>query len=259
MLLQELTHLRLVLIRSLGMFVLLFFIFFAVPFTGFQFKGLSISGLPMGTTVATWAIAKIQADLVPKDVQLISVSPLEPFLAQSSIAATFAFLLTLPFIMFEFWRFVSPGLLPREKKGLHWFFFATVTFFLFGAIFSYAVLLPLIISGLYSFSPATVVSLYGLRTIVSFVTSTILITSIIFLLPIGMVILSKVGFVKTSFWRVYARHAIFVSILFSAIITPDGSGLSMIVLAVPISVLYGAGYIGSVIFGSGRSSINRLN
>jgi sec-independent protein translocase protein TatC len=249
---SEFTHIRKASVRILVVFAGLFFLFFAVSFNGYRLAGFSLPALP-GGTVSGWAIGKIQTGLFPAGTSLVSLSPLDPFFAKSSIAAALAFLIVLPLLAYEFWAFISPALYKRERRGLLWFFVATLALLAGGGLFSWAVLLPLIMQGLYSLNPVGVLPLYGLRAAVSLVTGVTLATSLMFLLPVVMMALSRIGLVPASFWRSYARHALFISVVLSAIITPDGSGMSMILLAIPIGVLYGLGYLGSVLWGRGNS------
>lgn len=242
---SEFSQLRSSFMRILGVFVFVFLFFFAVPVSGYDLTNLSSSS--SGETVSVWAIGKIQNDLLPSGASLVSLSPLDPFFAESSIAAALALLVTLPLIAFELWSFIAPALHRHEKRGIFRFFFISVILFFLGGLFSYSVLLPLVMQGLYTLIPSEVVPLYGLRSVISLVTGMMLATSLMFLLPAVMIILSRIGLVQPDFWRSYARHALFVSVVFSAIITPDGSGMSMVVLALPISVLYGLGCIGSAV------------
>lgn len=243
---QELLSIRHALMRLSFMLVILFVLFFAVPFSPFTLGTYSFPALS-GETVAQWSIGEIARDMLPSGTSLISLSPLDPFMAESAVAGVLAFLVLLPMLSYEVWRFVSPGLHKHERKGLVWFFIAGMGLISLGIVFSYVVLVPAILTGLHALNPASVVAMYGLRAVVSLVTSLTLATALLFLLPAVMVILSKVGVVPVSFWRTYARHALFISIIFSAIITPDGSGLSAVLLTVPLCVLYGAGYVASAL------------
>lgn len=251
--LEELAYLRNVFIRVFATFVLFFILFFAVTFTSGQFRGVSVPVVGEGSTVASWAIERIKIDVLPSGIDLLVISPIDPFLAKSSVSAALALFFTLPLIALELWRFVAPGLYLRERRTIGLFLVASLLLSFLGVTFSYFFLIPLTIDALYGFSPPSTAAFFGLRAVVSMVTSLSMAVALIFLLPVAMVVLSQIGIVPASFWRAYARHALLIALIFSAIITPDGSGLTMALLTVPIVFLYGLGCAGSALFFHRRS------
>jgi sec-independent protein translocase protein TatC len=107
------------------------------------------------------------------------------------------------------------------------------------------VLVPLTFNELYAFLPHGVVAYFSLREVVSLVTGFVIGCSLIFLLPLMMTLLTFAGLVPAHIWRSYARFAVLLVLILSAIITPDGSGVGMALLSLPVCALYGAGYAAS--------------
>lgn len=247
-LLGELRYLRRMCGRILVGFVLLFAMFLMVPLSSQTVAGFSVP-LPAteGTTIAEQTIRLMRADLVPAGVELVSMTPIDAFYANAAISAMLAILILCPLALYEMWRFVSPGLYSHERRTLRLLVLLSAVLFVVGAVFAYVMLIPIIFSGLYAFTPVDAQALFSLRALVSLVAGMMLATAFLFLIPVVMVILSRAGVVPAPWWSDHAREAILITLVVSAIITPDGSGLSMVVLALPMCALYGGGYAGSMI------------
>lgn len=234
----ELKELRGAFVRIFGAFFVLAFFFLSVPI----FSG-SIS-------VSERAIIQVQHDLVPSRVSLIALTPLDPFMARMAVAGTLAFLSVLPLFVFELWMYVRVGLYARERRLFGILMGAGVLLFIAGVWFAYMLLIPLTFSALYKFTPMGSVPFFSLRELVSLVSGLAVLTGCLFELPIVMIVLSSLQIVKSHLWGKYARYALAILLVFSAIITPDGSGISMILLALPLFLAYGAGWLGSKLFTS---------
>ena len=229
--LTELKILRGALLRVAGCFLLLLIIFFSVPIGG--------------ATVATQAILRVRSDLLPKGVTLVVSNPLDAFIAETVLAAELALLLTVPVAAIEIYRFVAPGLYPRERRMLAWFFISSFLLMLGGGVFAYKFILPAFFSGLFGFMPEGVSPLFNLREVMGLVGGMLLTTAVLFLLPVCMSLLSWMGLVQSVFWTRYWRQAVLIALVFSAIITPDGTGVTMMLLALPICGLYALGIFGA--------------
>lgn len=231
--LSELKIIRNALLRVVGAFVLLTLGFLAasIPY--------------LHGTVSEAAIEAIRVRLLPAGATLAVMSPLDPFLTQATVAASLAFAVCIPLIFFELWHFAAPGLERHERRALAGGLISALVFAGAGAAFAYFLLIPLMFGELYAFLPHDVVPLFSLREVISLVMGFALGTALMFLLPLGMVLLSSIGLVPPRVWGTYARHAVLLVLVVSAIITPDGSGVGMVLLAVPVCGLYGAGYAAS--------------
>jgi len=221
------------LVRVAIVFVVLIVFFFFVPFS-------------QGRSLAVLAVGKIQHDLLPQGAHIIVTNLLEPFSAEVTLAVQFAFFFTFPYFAFELWRFIAPALYIKERRAVGFFFVSSFILMLLGSLFAYFVVIPRAFKGLYAFVPAGVDPLFSLGHIVSLVSGFTIAVSLLFLLPVAMALLSATGLVSPSFWLVYARHAILLSLIFSAILIPDPSGVSMVLLSIPMCALYLVGFLGGV-------------
>lgn len=243
---SELLYARNALIRGSFLFLFLTLVFFTVPTSLQNVRGVVVL-LPSeeGKTITELAMDRIRTDLAPADVQLVTSSPLDPFTTKATLALVLAFAFAFPYFLLEFFLFIRPALYPRERKALARILILSLVLFVAGAVFAYTVVIPLIFSALFTYLPNDIAPLYNIRELISLVTGLMFSISLIFLLPVCMILLTQSRLIPSVFWLTYAKHAILLVLLLSAIITPDGSGVSMVLLALPICFLYGAGYMGS--------------
>lgn len=230
---------RPVLLRELGELRSIF-IRFAVTL----FVLASIMLLAGTPSPATRLFALMKSSLLPSGVSVIALGPLSSFIAPISIAFMVAFILSFPYFLFSLMRYIAPALYDRERRSLSFLFFSSTALFFFGCIFAYTILIPYTLATLYSFAgPLGVTPFFSLDSFIATVFGLTVSTGIAFLVPIVMKVLSSIGIVPPTFWRAHWRASILVIILFSALITPDGSGVTMVILSIPLLLLYGAGVL----------------
>jgi len=232
--LQELEKLQ----KSLFSFLTVF-LFFTIFFFAFGPKGL----LPTQHSFSVLFFQQIQKDLVPFEVELVALNPLSAFLAQVIVSLFLAFIASLPFFLYGFTKYFSPVFSQQEKKQILKILFPSFFLFIIGCLFAYFILIPTTLKILYGFPVVMgVIPFFVVNEFIFFVLGIMLISGIMFLLPIFMVLLSWVGIIKKDFWKNNWRYAVSTFLIFSAIITPDGSGITMLMLSVPLSSLYFLGY-----------------
>ncbi len=151
------------------------------------------------------------------------------------------FICAFPYLFWEVWRFISPGLYDKEKNAARGAVFFVSSLFFTGAAFGYFVLAPMSINFLsnYKLDP-TIINHFDISSYISTVTMLVLASAIMFQLPVVVYFLSKSGLVTAAMLRSYRRHAIVVILILSAVITPPDI-ISQILIAMPIIVLYEAG------------------
>ncbi len=190
---------------------------------------------------------KIGRDLLPESVNLIVISPLEAFWAQIGISLFLSFVITLPFLLYCLLKYLLPAFSRKEKTAAFKALIPSALLFLSGCLFSYYLLIPATIEILYLYvSNIGAASFFSVKEFVSLVLFLILGVGILFMLPVFMILLSSLGIVEASFWKDNWKYSLLIFLIFAAIITPDGSGITMMILSVPLTLLYVAGYIGSV-------------
>ena len=196
-------------------------------------------------SLAIQFLSRIQQDLLPSGVQLIVTNPLSAFLAQLQISLSLAFIFTLPFFLYKIMKFLLPALYPNERKALIRTLFPSTFLFFAGCLFAYFLLIPATFTVLYPYAIAIeAVSFFSVQEFITLVFGIMLVCGIMFLLPVFMVFLTFFGIIKPDFWKKNWRYALLIFVIFSAIITPDGTGITMGILAAPLTGLY---FLGSLI------------
>jgi len=177
------------------------------------------------------------------DLQLISIKMAGQFLTHIWTALIAGFIVASPIVFFEFWRFIKPALYENEKKYASGAVFFTTVLFLMGVLFGYYLIVPLSIHFLGSYSiSGEVVNQININSYISTVSSISLASGVVFLLPIFVFFLSKVGLLTPEFMKRYRKHSYVVMLLLSAIITPPDV-FSQIMVAFPLVFLYEIGIV----------------
>jgi sec-independent protein translocase protein TatC len=186
---------------------------------------------------------KIQEDLVPSGVQLIVINPLSAFLAQLVISFWLAFAATLPWLLSKLINYLSPALYKQERKMMFKILVPSVFLFIGGCLFAYFTLIPLTFNFLYAYAASLgTVQFFAINEFVTLILGLMIGVGIMFLLPVFMTLLGWLGVVKANFWRRNWRYAVLLVLILTAIITPDGSGITMGILSGPLIGLYFLGY-----------------
>ena len=181
---------------------------------------------------------------------LIFYGPTEALFASIKISLLAGVVLSLPVILYQFWKFVEPALLPREQRWAIPLFCLATTFFALGLTFCNLVILPLVIKFFVSFgmdrdlTPQMAVGIY-----VDFNVKFLFIFGFAFELPLVLTLLARAGLISANVLSLYRRHAIMAAVILSAVITPDATLFTMLLMAVPLIILYEVGIVGARIFG----------
>ncbi|HSF54584.1 MAG TPA: twin-arginine translocase subunit TatC [Algoriphagus sp.] len=151
------------------------------------------------------------------------------------------FIASFPYVFWEIWRFISPGLYDKEKNAARGAVFFVSFLFLLGAAFGYYVLSPLSINFLanYQLDP-TILNEFDITSYVTTLVMLVLASAIMFQLPVVVYFLSMSGLVTSKMLKAYRKHSIVVILIVSAIITPPDV-ISQLLIAMPILVLYEVG------------------
>jgi sec-independent protein translocase protein TatC len=172
----------------------------------------------------------------PFSLQNISMSG--QFSAHITTSILAGFIVAFPYVFWELWRFISPALYDSETKIARGIVFFSSALFLFGVLFGYYIIAPLSVNFLGSYQVSnTVVNQISLTSFVSTVTTVSLANGIIFELPILVYFLTKIGLLTPNFMRIYRKHAMVVTLILAAIITPPDI-TSQILVAFPLMILY---------------------
>ena len=148
------------------------------------------------------------------------------------------FIVGFPYVLYEMWKFISPGLKDNERKTSKGFIgFASILFFL-GVLFGYYIVTPLSINFLGSYQVSEqVFNEFDLDSYISLVRASVLASGLIFELPILMYILTRIGLVTPEILRKYRKFALIIMLIVSAVITPPDIA-SQIIVTIPVLILY---------------------
>ncbi len=153
-------------------------------------------------------------------------------------AITAGVIMAFPYILYEFWRFISPGLKENERSNSKGFIFIASFLFFLGVFFGYYVITPLSINFLGTYQVSTeVLNEFDIDSYISLVRSSVLASGILFELPILMYILTKIGLVTPEILRKHRKFALIIVLVVSAVITPPDIA-SQIIVAIPVLILY---------------------
>ena len=186
----------------------------------------------------------LRINLVPEDVQLIQTAPGQAFFAQVYIAALVGVVAAMPVIIREAVAFLKPALKENEIHVGRSIALPAVGLFASGCLFSYFFVIPYILDFLYKYGEsAGLVTFLNVMDFVTFVLQFLLAFGISFQLPLIMYAITVSGMTDAKFWKKNIRYAIIIIVIFGAIITPDGSGVTMWFIAGPMISLYLAGMV----------------
>ncbi len=148
------------------------------------------------------------------------------------------FIIGFPYVLYELWKFISPGLYEKERKNSRGFIFVASLLFFLGVLFGYYVVAPLSINflGTYQVSEE-VTNEFDLASYISTVRASVIACGILFELPIIIFFLTKVGLVTPEIMKKYRKIALVIVLILSAVITPPDVA-SQIIVAIPVLILY---------------------
>ena len=173
------------------------------------------------------------------EVQILNINMTTQFMTYISTSLSFGVLCTIPYILYELWKFISPALYDNEAKGVKTAFGFGGFMFVVGCLVGYFVVFPLIFRFLITFELSdSIENMLSLDSYMSNFYTLILIMGLVFELPLVFWLLSNLGLIYRPFFRKYRRHAVVGSLLAAALITPSGDPFSLIVVTVPIYMLW---------------------
>lgn len=192
--------------------------------------------LALGAFYFSEHIINFLARPLPKP-ELIFLAPTDAFLIRFKAAIAVGIMAGLPYLFFQFWKFVAPGLYKTEKKYLLGFvFFATVFFFL-GVVFAFYILLPLGIKFLLQYGTAVMRASLAANEYFGFILKMFLAFGLVFELPLLSFFLTKIGLLNYKFLQKSRRYSYVLIFIVAAILTPPDV-FSQCVMALPLIVLY---------------------
>tara|TARA_B100001971_G_scaffold155303_1_gene144722 strand:- start:1865 stop:2728 length:864 start_codon:yes stop_codon:yes gene_type:complete len=222
--------------RALTALAIVTFVIMSAPADPTRILKLNFSGYqPLISRV----LEIIQDSLLPREVELIAFNWLDPFYIYFLVAFTIAFLVTLPYLSWELFKFVNPALYEFEKRGIFSFVFVVLLLFGVGATYAWCFLLPTTFNVLYNFvSQSRVLPIFAVKDFYDMVAFGILGSGSFYTFPVIIWLLVKADLLEVETLK-NNRKGIFTGLLIlTAILTPDPTPFTMLLMSVPFYILY---------------------
>ena len=203
------------------------------------------SKLPDGLNAVLTSLEKDAKEIVEeKPKPLIVLSYIESFSAYLKVAFIFGIFLTLPFILFEMWKFIGAGLYPHEQAYVVTLLPFSLALFAIGTLFGYFAMIPVGLEFLASWGIQEVDLNFALGSYIDLFFTLTLILGLVFQTPLLMVFLSKIGIMSVEIFRKFRRPAILVEVILAVVLTPPDP-FSWSLMAAPMILLYEVGILAS--------------
>jgi sec-independent protein translocase protein TatC len=185
------------------------------------------------------ALEFIQEHLLPDGVSLIAFNWLDTFYIYILISIALGAFITLPYIIYEIYKFVSPALYPHEKKSIYTFVIVITVLFSIGAVYAWFILLPTTFKVLYRFVyQSRVIPFFSVKDFYNMVTFGILGSGIFYTFPIVVWMLVKADLIETQTLKESRKQLFVALIIVTAVLTPDPTPFSMLLMSIPFYLLY---------------------
>ena len=177
--------------------------------------------------------------LLPPEVKFIQTAPGQAFFAQIHISLLLSIICSIPIIAREVFAFIYPALSTKTTTAIYKITLPILLLFIMGIVFSYLLVIPFTLSFLYKYGESLGAETFvTVSDFMTFVLQFMLGFGLAFQLPVIMYGFSLTGMVDSTFWSKNLRYAIVIIAIFGALITPDGSGITMWFVSIPMIVLY---------------------
>lgn len=170
--------------------------------------------------------------------KLVFFSPTEAFTVYLNISFAAGLMLSMPFLLYQVWKFVEPAVPARLRSGPFLFVASVTASFVCGALFSYFILIPPALKFLLGFAGPDLQPLISAQSYISFIVWTVLGTGLVFEMPVLSYVLTRVGVLNYRFLREKYRYAVLAILVLAAVITPTSDIFNLLLFAGPMLLLY---------------------
>ncbi len=221
---SHLIELRQRLVRAVASVLVLFVVLFIWPGAGYIYDLLAaplMSALPEGS-------------------RMIATGVITPFMVPVKVTALAAFMVALPYVLYQVWAFVAPGLYEHEKQLAAPLVIASTVLFLLGVAFCYFFVFGKVFTFIHNFAPKSITPAPDIEAYFSFVITMFLAFGVTFEIPIVVIVLVRMGLVSVEKLREARPYVVVGAFVIAAVVTPPDV-LSQFMLAVPMCLLYEGG------------------
>lgn len=184
---------------------------------------------------------------LPPGTKLIATNVFSPFLVPLKMTLMSAFLVALPYLLYQVWAFVAPGLYSHEKRMVLPLVVSSTVLFFVGVAFCYFVVIPALTSFIVKIAPASVSAAPDIEQYFGTVLTLFLIFGIAFEVPVAVVVLARLGVVSIAQLRAWRGYFVVGAAIVSAVVTPPDV-ISQLSLLIPLIVLYEIGIVAAKLF-----------
>lgn len=223
---SHLVELRDRLIKAVAAVVVVFVVLFMYP----------------GASVIYDFLAQPMLATLPQGTRMIATGVITPFMVPVKVTMLAAFILTLPFVLYQVWAFVAPGLYRNEQRLALPLILSSSLLFLFGMAFCYFVVFQTVFAFISSFAPQSITPAPDIEAYLNFVMTMFLAFGITFEVPIAVILLVRMGIMSVQKLREIRGYVVVVAFVIAAIVTPPDV-ISQFMLAVPLWILYEVGLL----------------
>jgi sec-independent protein translocase protein TatC len=184
---------------------------------------------------------------LPEGATLIATNVISPVLVPLKITLTAGFMLALPFVLYQLWAFVAPGLYNHEKKMVLPLVVSSTLLFLLGVAFCYFIVIPGMSQFIQLFAPKSITAAPDIEEYFGFVLTLFIVFGLSFEVPVAVIVLVRMGMVTIDQLKKVRGYFIVGCFIIAAIVTPPDV-ISQLALAIPMCLLYEAGIIAARLF-----------
>lgn len=186
----------------------------------------------------------------PLPAKLVALAPVEALWVNIKVSMLAGLFLTLPFVLYQVWAFISPGLHPHERRFAIPFILVGTTLFAIGGAFSLLVVVPFASQFLWTYKTADVITpMWSADFYIGFVVRFTFAFGLAFQLPLGVTLAARMGLVTPSFLARNRKYAVLFCAVAAAILTPTPDAFNLMLMAGPMYLLYEVGILAARIFG----------
>lgn len=200
----------------------------------------ALASLMLADDLFAW-MAQPMKDALPEGSKFVVTSPMEYVLTTLQIALTFGLVLASPYILYQLWSFVAPGLYATEQKLVRILVLSVCMCFMGGAAFAYFLVFPTMLRFLIEMTPPDIAGMYSVDLYFGFFLRIMLAFGVAFELPVAIVLLCWLGILNPDALAKARRYAIVLAFVVAAVLTPTTDPYSQSLMALPLIVLYEVG------------------
>tara|TARA_A100001011_G_scaffold132581_1_gene139714 strand:- start:253 stop:951 length:699 start_codon:yes stop_codon:yes gene_type:complete len=205
------------------------------------FVFLSILGIPFSTEIYSFVAAPL-INLLPDGATMIATEVASPFMAPIKLTLYVAMLFSMPWLFYQIWMFISPGLYSNERTFTGPLLFSTIILFFSGASFAFFIVCPIIFKFFIGMAPESIIIMTDISQYLSFIFKLVFAFGVAFEIPVATILLVKSGFATRNNLIKARPYLVILFLIIGMLLTPPDI-FSQLFLAIPMWVLFEIGII----------------